>query len=259
MNKNTLPLTLSLLLFAACDSGPKTIPTDGPDQPEGGSTGVFSNDGKAPSQAVPSSSSGIEQDLHTVVALEVLPTERYVYVRVKEGTDEFWIASDRSEVIVGRPYFYRGGLLKTNFHSNEYNRDFDKLVLVTKVVPADHGEGGMNDASPAMIGNGQAKSAVPVNVAGSVKIADLIADPKKYEGKAIHISGTCTKVNPNIMGRNWVHLKDGSKGDPEVVATTDVVVPVGEKATIVGTVVLDKDFGAGYRYAILLESAQLIK
>ncbi|HQV39749.1 MAG: hypothetical protein IPO60_10870 [Flavobacteriales bacterium] len=258
MNKNTLPLTLSLLLFGACDSGPKTIPTDGPDQHESGSTGVFSNDGKAPTQAVPGSSSGIEQDLHTVVALEVLPTERYVYVRVKEGADEFWIASDKTEVIVGRPYFYRGGLLKTNFHSNEYNRDFDELVLVSKVVPADHGESGMADASPTTVNSQEVKPTVKVDVAGSVKIADLIASPKKYEGKVIQVSGTCTKVNPNIMGRNWVHLKDGSKGDPEVVATTDVVVPLGEKATIVGTVVLDKDFGAGYRYAILLENATTV-
>ena len=257
---NALPLTIAaLFLFAACDNGPRTIPADSPDQPESGSTGVFSNDGKAVSPNVPTSSAGIEQDLHTVMALEVLPTERYVYVRVKEGAEEFWIASDRTEVIVGRPYFYRGGLLKTNFHSNEYDRDFDKLVLVSKVVPADHGESGMTDASPAMGNRQEAKPAVKVDVAGSVKIADLIASPKKYEGKAIQVSGTCTKVNPNIMGRNWIHLKDGSKGDPEVVATTDVVVPVGEKATIVGTVVLDKDFGAGYRYAILLESAQLVK
>ncbi|MBK7288346.1 MAG: hypothetical protein IPI95_15395 [Flavobacteriales bacterium] len=104
----------------------------------------------------------------------------------------------------------------------------------------------------------EVKPTVKVDVAGSVKIADLIASPKKYEGKVIQVSGTCTKVNPNIMGRNWVHLKDGSKGDPEVVATTDVVVPLGEKATIVGTVVLDKDFGAGYRYAILLENATTV-
>lgn len=98
-----------------------------------------------------------------------------------------------------------------------------------------------------------------VDVPGSTKIADLFAEPKKYGGKTIQVSGTCTKVNPNIMGRNWIHVRDKSKGDPELVITTDAPVAEGQAVTIIGTVVLNKDFGAGYNYDILLEGGRLVK
>ena len=94
---------------------------------------------------------------------------------------------------------------------------------------------------------------------GSVKIADLVADPKKYSGKTIQISGQCTKVNPNIMGRNWMHLKDGSKDDYDLVITSSVLIPEGHTVTMVGKVVLNKDFGSGYKYAILLEEGEVVK
>ena len=87
----------------------------------------------------------------------------------------------------------------------------------------------------------------------------MLATPAKYAGKIIQVSGTCTKVNPNIMGRNWVHVKDGSKGDPELVITTEAAVAEGQTVTMIGTVAVDKDFGAGYRYAVLLEGGRLVQ
>ena len=201
------------------------------------------------------------RDRHTVVALETLPTSKYIYVRVKEGQEEFWLATILQEVNVGRSYFYRGGLLKTNFESKEYNRTFDKLYLVSQLVPSDHGNSvGGSGAAPSTSPIPSAVAPLPpLDVPGSTKIADLIADPKSFGGKTIQVSGTCTKVNPNIMGRNWIHVKDKSKGDPELVITTDAPVAEGQVVTIIGTVVLNKDFGAGYKYDILLEGGRLVK
>jgi len=247
------------ILLHACSGGPKTIPEE-----EGGvssekSTGIFSTgEGTAPANAVDPAA---EKDLHTVVALETLPTTKYVYVRVKEGDQEFWIATLLQEVTIGRNYFYRGGLLKTNFESKEYNRTFDKLFLVSQLVPSDHGStmGGAS-AAPGATPLPPATALLPkVYVPGSTKISDVFADPKKFSGKNIQVSGTCTKVNPNIMGRNWIHVKDKSKGDPELVITTDAPVAEGQPVTIIGTVVLNKDFGSGYKYDILLEGGRLVK
>ena len=61
------------------------------------------------------------------------------------------------------------------------------------------------------------------------------------------------------MGRNWVHLNDGTNKDQDLVVTTDVLIPEGHAVTMVGTVALDKDFGAGYQYGILLEGGTLVK
>ena len=256
----TIGVTLLHLLFVACDGGPKTIPLDdaGAAGAEKG-TGVFSD---GPSEGAPSGiDPAIGQDLHTVVAVESLPTSKYVYVRVKEGEDEFWIATSLQEITVGRSYFYRGGLLKTDFPSKEYNRTFERLYLVSQLVPSDHGSmGGASNVQNSSMPSITSTAPLPaLDVAGTTKISELMDDPKKYGGKTIQVSGKCTKVNPNIMGRNWIHVKDGSRKDAELVITTDVPIAEGQEVTMIGTVALDKDFGSGYRYGILLEGGLLVK
>jgi hypothetical protein len=94
---------------------------------------------------------------------------------------------------------------------------------------------------------------------GDVNIADIVANPTKYAGQTIQISGECTKGNPNIMGRHWIHLKDGSLDDYDLVITSDIIVPEGHTVTMTGIVALNKDFGAGYRYDIILEGAKIVQ
>ena len=94
---------------------------------------------------------------------------------------------------------------------------------------------------------------------GSIKIAELIKNPKKYEGHSVEISGTCVKANPSILGRNWLHLKDGSRDDYDLVVTTNAIVPVGEEVSLRAVVALNKDFGAGYTYDLLLENGILVE
>ena len=73
---------------------------------------------------------------------------------------------------------------------------------------------------------------------GSIKIVDLVKDPKKYAGKTIQVSGECVKVNPGIMERNWIHLKDGTKNDFDLVVTSDTFVPEGSIITVKALVCL---------------------
>lgn len=255
-------LAVWVSLMCACDSGPKAVPASTENEGGTGSTGVFSEGAAAPQQGSNELGPGVEKDLHTVVALEALPTSKYVYVRVKEGEEEFWVAAMKQEVAIGRSYFYRGGLLKTDFHSTEYKRTFDKVYLISQLVPSDHGGsgGGMgmpsasSPGTPAMGG-----ASTPVDGAEPVKIAALVADPKKFAGKAVRLTGKVDKVNPNIMGRNWIHLKDGSKDNYDLVITCALPLPEGKTVTMVGTVALDKDFGSGYKYDILVEGGTLIE
>lgn len=256
--RNASAWVVGAMLLAACDSGPKAIPAEG-EAASGGqpSTGVFSSDGdQAPAGVVDPAA---QKDLHTVIALESLPTSKYVYVRVKEGDQEFWIATTLQDIAIGHSYFYRGGLLKTDFESKEYKRVFDKLYLISQLVPSDHGGGmegtGQQAMAPVMPAN--ATPLPSLDIAGMTRIADVLADPKKFAGKTIQVSGACTKANPNIMGRNWIHVKEVGKGQEELVVTTNEPVTEGQKVTIIGKVAVDQDFGAGYTYAVLLEGGRL--
>lgn len=247
---------LSIVLVTvmiACTKKPRVVTASTDQQNAEGSTGIFS---EAPINLIPEERQGaIAEDIHTVTIVEVLPTVKYVYLKVKEGNEVFWIATNKMPVTIGGTYFYRGGLLKTYFESKEHNRVFDTMYLVSSLVESDHSNQTNTDISKTS----PPVSSKEVEVKGSIKIADLVANPKQYAGKTIQVSGRCVKVNPNIMGRNWIHLQDGSKDDYDLVITCDVQIPVGHTITMTGKVVLDKDFGAGYQYAILLEEGELVQ
>jgi hypothetical protein len=252
-----LKLILIGLTFCSvsCNQGPKIIstPVEANSSSNVKSTGIFSDtEISTPTSAVPAPS-----DVHTVKVLEVLPTSKYVYLRVNEEDEEFWIATGKKDVKVGETYYYKNGILKTNFESKEHNRVFDKVFLVSNIVSANHG----GESSNASI---QKKEIIlidlpnDIEVQGSIKISELVKNKKSYEGKEIQLSGKCTKLNPNIMGRNWIHLKDGSYDDFDLVITSDVSVPEGHFVTMKGVVVLDKDFGAGYKYDLIIENGQIV-
>jgi hypothetical protein len=60
------------------------------------------------------------------------------------------------------------------------------------------------------------------------------------------------------MNRNWIHIKDGSKDDYDLVITSDTYVAEGTVITMKALVTLNKDFGAGYTYDLILEDGVLI-
>lgn len=248
-----------VLVLASCDRGPRVIST--PVQKEAGSsgsTGIFADDKKVEDGSQREGHSSPKAgDMHTVEVLEVLPTEKYVYLYVEEGREKYWVATGKREVEVGKRYFFRNGILKTNFESKEYNRVFDKVYLVANIVAADHG--GQEEVKVAPISSSSGVGgAEKIEREGSIRIADLVANKEEYDGKEVQISGKCTKLNPNIMNRNWIHLKDGSMDEFDLVVTSELAVPEGHIVTMKGTVVLNKDFGAGYMYDLIIENGQIV-
>lgn len=252
-------LVIAAIILTGCGDKPKVISTGGEEQETTeSSTGIFSEGGTKTSPSTEMGVNPVNDGTHQVIVEEVLYATKYVYANVTENGRKFWIATLKKEIEVGQPYFYRGGLLKTNFESKEHNRMFDTIYLVSNILPVNH-DHSHDHTNPATSANEEDKGPRSVDVEGSVKIADLVANPEKYAGQTIQISGECTKINPNIMGINWIHLKDGSKDDFDLVITSDVMIPEGHVVTMTGTVTLNKDFGAGYRYDIILENGKIIQ
>jgi hypothetical protein len=96
---------------------------------------------------------------------------------------------------------------------------------------------------------------------GCIKISDLFSDIKSYKEKEIKVTGKVVKFNEAIMGKNWVHIQDGTEfeGKYDLTVTTSEMVNVGDIVTIKGTIALDRDFGYGYKYDLLLEGGVLLK
>ena len=199
----------------------------------------------------------VNKKLHQVKVKEILPASKYLYLFVQENLDEFWIAVRKQDIQIGETYFYNGGLLKTNFKSNEHNKVFDKIYLVTNLVKSNHGDH-VNEKKMDLKDTKTVKNTKTQEVKGSIKISELVNNQKKYEGKIVQISGQCSKTNPNIMGRNWIHIKDGSMDNYDLVITSNTFVKEGTFVTIKAKVTLDKDFGAGYSYKLILEDGTII-
>lgn len=248
MTMKNLKLNIVLLLslcIASCDSGPKVIESE--------PVAANSNAGTQEFQG----GQIIETDDHKVVAEETLHTEKYTYLRVNENGESYWIAIPKTAVEIGATYYYKGGLLKKNFPSREYNRVFETLYLVSGISKQPSGS-----AVDQALSQTQSEEAIapPKDVkpaAGAVKIADIVGNLSKYEGKLVRVTGKCVKLNPMIMGRNWVHLQDGSANNFDLTITTMENVAVGDIVTLEGTISVNKDFGAGYKYNVIMEGATL--
>ena len=94
-----------------------------------------------------------------------------------------------------------------------------------------------------------------------IKISELLANKKTYSGKTVKVTGQVTKYNPQIMGKNWIHIQDGSEfqGGFDLTITTAQSVTVGSTITFEGRIVLDKDFGYGYFYTVLMEEGRPVQ
>ncbi len=242
--------------FIACDSGPKVIEAESVS-----AESTPNNTGSSAFKDVPTPKSSTTE-VHKVVVEEILDTDKYSYLYVSENDDKFWIAVTKMPAEVGETLYYKGGLLKKNFYSKEHDRTFETVYLVSDIrKQPTAGAGGSGSAVDQALNKIQGNALVddtPINVSpaeGAIKLSELISNKEKYDGKTIMVTGKCVKINPNIMGRNWIHIQDNSGKDFDLTITTAENIPLGHVITLEGTIALNKDFGAGYRYDIIMEGA----
>lgn len=96
---------------------------------------------------------------------------------------------------------------------------------------------------------------------GVISLAELFENKSKYANKTIKVRGEVVKYNNAIMGKNWIHLQDGTeyKGTNDLTITSKMETKVGETVTIEGKITLNKDIGSGYFYDIIMEEAVIVK
>jgi len=75
------------------------------------------------------------------------------------------------------------------------------------------------------------------------------------------VRGKVVKVNNGVMKRNFLHIQDGTgkQGSNDLTVTSQETAEIGDEVVVTGKLAVDKDFGAGYTYPILLEEAHITK
>jgi hypothetical protein len=119
---------------------------------------------------------------------------------------------------------------------------------------------GMNMAKPADVGDVKvAKAAGP----DARTVAEVNAQSAALKGKNVAVHGKVVKFTAAVMGKNWVHVRDGTgtaaDGSDDVTVTTMDEAKVGDVVLVRGVVQTDRDLGSGYKYKVLIEDATLRK
>ena len=213
--------------------------------------------------------------IHKIVVQQVLQTSGYTYLKVKEDTTINWIAIPKMEAKPGDIYYTAGGIEMRDFPSKELNRTFPLVYFMDYVSKTPEGAIKKEDApaktqankSLSMPDHGATKAkltrkkVIPEPIPGGTTIRELYKNKAQFNGKIVKLRGQVVKYNEHIMGKNWIHLQDGTANDEEydLVITTNDTVELGSYISIKGKISLNKDFGSGYSFPIMMEDASLIK
>ena len=199
----------------------------------------------------------IDSKYHAVKVVDVIPGGGYLYIQALEKGDTVWLATSPSKITIGNTYYYTEVMEMANFPSKELDRTFDKIYFLDKLL--DEARDPLPGESHTQTVEGP-KDMIQVEAEeGITSIAELFKNRESLAGKMVTVKGQVTKVNNDIMDRNWIHMQDGTKegDDFDLTLTTLAIVQVGDVVKFSGTVAVDKDFTLGYKYKLLVEDAIL--
>jgi hypothetical protein len=211
---------------------------------------------------VPTAQSVANPAMHEVKVEEVIQTSGYTYLKVSENGAENWIAVNRQEAAAGETYYYEEALEMKNFQSKELNRTFETIYFVQGISKEPIAAQAQMPAMQGVKVASAMKEGISVDPAEKgLSVAKLYADRNNFAGKKIKMKGQVVKVNEEVMGKNWIHIQDGTKDGEsfDLTITTLDKAAVDEVVTFEGTITLNKDFGYGYSYEVIMEDAKLVK
>lgn len=203
-------------------------------QPAQGSSNSGSTDKAVPNLFEDKTTNEKSSEIHHhAVVKEVLQDGKYSFVRVSGDEVDRWLITASVEVVEGDHINYKEGLVKRGYKSTSLDRVFEEVTLVSSFSVAQTNAGANH---------------------GVLTTSEFLSQASELEGQIVRVKGVVAKVNANIMNRHWVHLSESLNGTTDVVVTTQTILPVGHEVVYEGEVVLDKDFGAGYVFKILIEN-----
>jgi len=196
--------------------------------------------------------------------LETMDSGGYTYVNIESEGKKTWVAIPRTKVEVGQVIAFQPGMEMPEFESKSLKRTFKSIMFSGGIVGESAGaEQKQVDSQKAKTEPGKPIKIEKATGPDAYTVAELYGKLAELDKKNIVIRGQVVKFSANIMGKNWIHLQDGSgdpaKGTNDILLTSKETLAVGEEATFQGILYKDKDFGSGYKYAAIVEEASVKK
>jgi hypothetical protein len=232
--------------------------------------GAYASPQKASPASVTDTSSGTDESSSlSGKVVETMNAGGYTYVRIQKNGKKIWVAVPETQVTVGQKISFVPGQEMKDFTSKSLNRTFDSIIFSGGTID-DHAAAA-DKKEPAHETHAGSKAAVTKpaekisvgKAAGpdSYTVGEVFEKRAALNEKTAVVKAKVVKVSEGIMGKNWIHLQDGTgdaaKGTHNLVATSQDVPSVGDIVIVKGTIYKDKDFGFGYKYDVIMEQASI--
>ena len=213
-----------------------------------------------------SNSTGQAGDISTEIVSgkvqETMNSGGYTYIRV----NDIWAAAPECDISVDEEVSFRKTVPMDNFVSTRLDQTFDKIYFVSSIYKGKDIKESKSDALLLTPGSRGIQNPTKTTVAGIEKVKDgitiseLFRDKDQLNGQRVLLRGKVVKFSPQIMKTNWLHVQDGTEynGLYDLIITSNDIAKIGDQVIVNGTVILDKDFGYGYKYNVLVTDANIV-
>lgn len=195
--------------------------------------------------------------------VETLNSGGYTYVALEKAGKKTWVAIPETSVEVGRELSFKPGAEMTNFESKSLKRTFATIYFsegLASGVESTAGKSSKGSSGGVVVSTEKIKVEKAAGPNGYT-VAEVYQHKAKLNGKKIQVRGKVTKVAAGIMGKNWVHIQDGTgspkAGSHDLTVTSQDLPAVGTVVLVSGTLHSDKDFGGGYKYQAIIEDGAI--
>jgi len=200
------------------------------------------------------------------VVLDTMDAGGYTYIQVEQNGKQFWAAAPETNVVIGEVVSLTNPMTQKNFTSPTLNRTFPIIYFVSEIrktgdiVPLPEHTDQANQTPPNPSPPPTISFEGITTPEGGMTIEKIYANKAKLENMSVTFRGKVVKYNPNIMGVNWIHVQDGTgkEGTKDITVTSQTDANLNDTVVVTGIVTLNKDFGSGYQYDLIIEHAEVI-
>jgi len=218
----------------------------------------------------------VESQTHKGKVITTMDSGGYTYIEFEENGVKLWAACPKTTVHVGDIIEFSRGLPMKDFQSKTLNRTFATILFVSQVkvegatgtpgksmalakshdpiasVPKGHVPIGKKTPAKITVEPGSIKKAE-----GGYTVSECYSLKDSLKGKTITLRGQVVKFTAQVLGKNWIHVQDGTgqEGTDDLTVTSTDTAKPGDMVLVSGKIAYDKDFGAGYVYPVIVEDA----
>ncbi|MCK5898138.1 MAG: hypothetical protein KAG06_03600 [Methylococcales bacterium] len=191
--------------------------------------------------------------------VDIINVTSYTYVQVETKKSKVWVAAPTTNIKKGTVVSFSSKMPMENFHSDSINKTFKRIYFVNRLNSnADKKTPSKKSAAHSKIKPTGKKITGIEKLKDGKTITEIYAEKDALKTKSIKVRGKIMRFSADIMGSNWLHIQDSS-GIKDLTVTTKEKAAVGDIVIIEGKLSVNKDFGHGYVYPIIMEDAKITK